>query len=161
MRQLLTYKFVERLVEPSQIHYLRSYLLGIILSLHQLLRYRDLTSIVQLYPATMSEGKECRDKTSTANGGEVEGRIAVPPMVNEDKGEVAVSPMVNEGEGKAVTTPIVDEGQGMDRISPVMSYEPGTDDYLEPFTSEGETRYEGKGKNRGILGQSNICDSTS
>ena len=78
--------------------------------------------------------------------------------VNE--GEVAVSSTVNKGEEKTGTTPMVDEGQEMDLLSPVMSYEPGMDDRLEPFTSEGETKYEGKGKNRCILRQCNICDST-
>lgn len=122
-----------------------------------------MTSILQLYRSftTMSEGKQGRDMAAAVNEGEGEGegRVAVPPVANESKGEVAVSTTVNEGEEKTGTTPMVDEGRGMDRLSPVMSYEPGIDDQLEPFTSEGETKYRGKGKDRCILRQCNICDS--
>lgn len=93
----------------------------------------------------MSEGKQGRDMAAT---------------VNEGEGKVAVSSTVNEGEEKTGATPMVDEGHEMDNLSPVISYEPGIDDRLEPFTSEGETKYEGKGKDRCILRQCNIYDST-
>lgn len=79
--------------------------------------------------------------------------------VNEDKAGVAVAPRVIEGEDKAVTPPIVDNGQERDDISPVLSYEPGND-YLEPVISDGEVKYEGKGKGRSILTHCNIFYST-
>ena len=106
----------------------------------------------------MSEGQEGRDVAATVNGGESQdGAPTSPATTNEDKGQLAVPPTMTEGEDQAVTTPEVDEDQGLNPVSPVRSYEPGTD-HLEQVISEGETKYEGKGKGRSILIQRNICD---
>lgn len=104
----------------------------------------------------MSESKKGRDMAATGDEGKGKGRAAMPPGGapmppgdNESKGEAAVSSNTeNEGKEKTGTTPKADEGPGMDDLSRVKSYEPGNDDQLKPFTSEGETKYEGKGKNR-------------
>lgn len=107
----------------------------------------------------MSQDKSGSNTAATVNGGEGKGGVAVSPTVNEDKAGVAVPPLVIEGEDKAVTPPIVDNGQERDDISAVLSYEPGND-YLEPVISDGEVKYEGKGKGRSILTHCNIFYST-
>ena len=107
----------------------------------------------------MSEGKGGSNTAATVNGGEGESVVAVSPTANEDKAGIAVPPMVIEGEDKAVTPAINDKGQETDDISPVLSYEPGND-YLEPVVSDGEVKYEGKGKGRSILTHCNIFNST-
>ena len=50
-------------------------------------------------------------------------------------------------EDQAITSPEADEDHGTDELSPVRSFDSGFD-YLEPVISEGEPKYEGKGKGR-------------
>ena len=88
-------------------------------SYHTEIRHRP----PQLYPsATMSEGQEGHEHQ--------EGR-----EVQENRDD------------QAITTPEADGDDCMDNLSPAWSYDSGFD-YLERIASEGEHRYEGKGKGR-------------
>lgn len=79
--------------------------------------------------------------------------------MSEGKDSGDTTAPANEGEGNDVPSPMPDEDQDEDHITPVRSYEPGTD-HIEPVTSEGEIKYEGKGKGRSTLIQCNSCNST-
>ena len=78
--------------------------------------------------------------------------------------ELCPSAAMSEGqegrEDQAITSPETVEEHEMDDLSPIMSYNPG-DDCLERVISEGESKYEGKGKGRSMPAQCQIYESSN
>ena len=104
----------------------------------------------------MSERNGEDGTASTCN--ESKGGVAVIPMASEDNRQGADPSTNNEGEHESTRTLEADDARGT-ALSPVMSYEPGTD-HVEPVTSEGKVKYEGKSRGRSTLIQCNSCGLT-